>query len=127
MQYPMVNRATIRHIELVKLSDERLLVLCVTSSVVSISARSSWQGRPDDDLRALRSRLLDAALLGRTTAEAAVSLGAMVDALPPPLASFGARVIATLPEMISTDPSTRVVVGGVPNLTRFGDQFGRRP
>ena len=122
VQYPMVNRATIRHIELVKLSDERLLVLCVTSSGRIDQRSIELAGASDDDLALLRSRLLDAAL-GRTTSEAAVSLGAMVDALPPPLASFGARVIATLLEMISTDPSTRVVVGGVPNLTRFGDQF----
>ncbi len=122
VQYPMVNRATIRHIELVKLSDERLLVLCVTSSGRIDQRSIELAGASDDDLALLRSRLLDAAF-GRTTAEAAVSLGAMVDALPPLLASFGARVIATLLEMISTDPSTRVVVGGVPNLTRFGDQF----
>ncbi len=122
VQYPVVNRATIRHIELVKLSDERLLVLCVTSSGRIDQRSIELAGASDDDLALLRSRLLDAAF-GRTTSEAAVSLGAMVDALPPLLASFGARVIATLLEMISTDPSTRVVVGGVPNLTRFGDQF----
>jgi heat-inducible transcriptional repressor len=35
----------------------------------------------------------------------------------------GSVVIATLLELATADPATRVVVGGVPNLTRFGDQF----
>ena len=32
-------------------------------------------------------------------------------------------MVATLLEMMASDPAMRVVVGGVPNLTRFGDQF----
>ena len=36
---------------------------------------------------------------------------------------IGQAAIATLLEMLSSETSSRMVVGGVPNLTRFGDEF----
>ena len=36
---------------------------------------------------------------------------------------MGQAAIATLLEMLSSETSSRVVVGGMPNLTRFGDEF----
>jgi heat-inducible transcriptional repressor len=36
---------------------------------------------------------------------------------------LGEVVVAALLETVTADPSNRVVVGGVPNLTRFSDQY----
>jgi heat-inducible transcriptional repressor len=47
----------------------------------------------------------------------------VLDELPADLRPLGTVMIAALLELITTDPATRVVVGGVPNLTRFSDQF----
>ena len=43
--------------------------------------------------------------------------------LPQSLGGIGQAGIATLLEMLSSETSSRVVVGGVPNLSRFGDEF----
>ena len=39
------------------------------------------------------------------------------------LAVIGQAAIATLLEMLSSEASSRMVVGGVPNLTRYGSEF----
>ena len=50
-------------------------------------------------------------------------LVALTDEVGPELRPLAAVVGAALIDIVSADPATRVVVGGVPNLTRFGDQF----
>ena len=39
------------------------------------------------------------------------------------ISPIGRGCIATLLDMLGSDASSRVVVGGMPNLTRFGDEF----
>ena len=60
---------------------------------------------------------------GNTSSQAAVRLSKLSDELPPTLAVMGQAAIATLLEMVGSETSTRMVVGGVPNLTRFGAEF----
>lgn len=122
VQYPVLSSATIRHVDIVRLSDERGLVMCVHSSGRLEQRMIEIAGVSDDDLSDVRGRLA-ASLVGTTPREAVDRLDKLVDAFPPDIAVFGASVIAILLEIVSSDPSTRVVVAGVPNLTRFGDQF----
>lgn len=122
VQYPLLSSATIRHVEVVQLSDERALVITVNSSG-HIEQRPIELAAPDEaSLDELRHRVNEA-LVGLTPAQAVDRLDTLLDELPPPLAAAGGVVIATLLDMAAADPSARVVVGGVPNLTRFGDQF----
>ncbi len=71
------------------------------------------------DLRAQ----LNAATVGYSTPQAASRLSALVTELPRSMGGIGQAGIATLLEMLSSETSSRVVVGGVPNLSRFGDEF----
>ena len=66
---------------------------------------------------------LNAAAVGHSSSQAAVRLSRLVDDLPPSLAVIGQAAIATLLEMLSSEASSRMVVGGVPNLTRYGSEF----
>ena len=121
VQYPLVSSATIRHVEVVQLSEERALVIVVNSSG-RIEQRSIELVASEVPLDELRSRI-NAALVGLTSAQAVDRLGALAAGLPPALSGAAQVVVASLLEMMAADPSARVVVGGVPNLTRFGDQF----
>lgn len=122
VQYPVLSSAKIRHVDVVRLTGERGLVLCVNSAG-RIEQRPLELGASlDDDLDEVRARLNEA-LVGLTPARAVERLGVLIDQWPERLSPLGSAVVASLLEVISAEPSTRVAVGGVPNLTRFGDQF----
>lgn len=122
VQYPLVSSATIRHVEIIRLSAERVMVIVVTSAGRVEQRLIELAGVTDDVMESLRVRL-NMSLLGLTPPQAVERLGRLLDELSPEDRGAGAVVIATLLDMTASDPSTRVVVGGVPNLTRFGDQF----
>ncbi len=122
VQYPVVSGATIRHVEIVRLTTERALLILVNSAGRVEQRAIETGGAGEAIVVDLRSRL-NAALVGLAPSRAVDRLTALLDEVPPDLRPLGAVVVATLLDMVTADPSTRVVVGGVPNLTRFGDQF----
>lgn len=122
VQYPVMAGATVRHVEIVPLGAERGLVILVNSTG-KVDQRPVDLGTTTPEQAAdLRGRV-SAAIVGLAPAQAVDRLATLLDELPPDLRPLGAIVIASLLDMTTADPSTRVVVGGVPNLTRFGDQF----
>jgi heat-inducible transcriptional repressor len=50
-------------------------------------------------------------------------LSKLSQTLTPALEVIGQAAIATLLEMVSSEASSRMVVGGMPNLTRYGAEF----
>ncbi|GAA2109759.1 heat-inducible transcriptional repressor HrcA [Microlunatus panaciterrae] len=122
VQYPTLSHSTVRHVELVSLSRTRVLLILI-SSTGRIEQRSLELPEYDEEtLSSLRTKL-NATVMGRTTAQAVQQLTSLMAELPQPEDGIGAVCIAGLLEMLSGDTSTRFVVGGVPNLTRFGDEF----
>ncbi|MEO5853680.1 MAG: heat-inducible transcriptional repressor HrcA [Nocardioides sp.] len=125
MQYPSLSGSTVRHVELVSLAPNRLLVVLILSSgrveqrLVDLDAEIG-----EDDLASLRSRVSRAAI-GERIADAITALQALT------VAPAGQRtrvavlpVVTTLVEAMSDHRSDeRVVVGGTANLARFGDSF----
>ncbi|MFV0407493.1 MAG: heat-inducible transcriptional repressor HrcA [Propioniciclava sp.] len=122
VQYPVISSTTVRHVDVVRLAGDRGLVMCVTSAG-SIEQRHIDLGRTtDDDLTLLRHRVSEL-LIGATPREAVDLLAGLAAAFPVLLRPLATTLAATLVELINDEASTRIVVGGVPNLTRFGDQF----
>jgi heat-inducible transcriptional repressor len=122
VQYPTLSRSTVRHLELVALSQSRLMVIVILSSgrveqrLVDLAVTVG-----DDDVADLRARLA-AVVSGRIIADAAVELGT----LEAPAGDEGvqAAVVDVLVEAMSDHRSAeRVAVGGAANLARFGDSF----
>ena len=97
-------------------------MILVNSSGGSTNATVDLGGANEEQLADLRGRL-NAAIVGLPSARLSSGLSLLLDELPPDLHLVATTVVTALIELISADPSTRVVVGGVPNLTRFGDQF----
>jgi heat-inducible transcriptional repressor len=126
VQYPTLSRSTVRHVELVPLTDTRLLVVLILSTgrveqrLVELPAALG-----DDDLAGLRVRVAGA-VIGSVIADASQAL----TELPHPPGAGDAdrvvqeRVVETLVEAMSDHRSaSRVAVGGAANLARFGDSF----
>ncbi len=122
VQYPILSGATVRHLEIVTLSPERGLLILVNSAGKVDQHPVDLGGAAPEVVADLRGRL-NAALVGLTPTRAVERAGALVDELPADVRALGAAVIAALLEVTTADPSTRVVVGGVPNLARFSDQY----
>jgi heat-inducible transcriptional repressor len=122
VQYPTLSHSTVRHVELVALSSSRLLLILITSTG-RIEQRAIGVPEHDDETVAELRAHLNAAAVGNSSSHAAVRLSKLVDELPPSLKIIGQAAIATLLEMVSSETSSRMVVGGMPNLTRFGAEF----
>jgi heat-inducible transcriptional repressor len=121
VQYPTLSRSTVRHVELVALSETRLLVVLILSTG-RVEQRLVELGIPLDDeqLASLRSRVSRAAT-GEIIAEASAALH---DSVGPGDSEALAKVVETLVEAMSDHRSTeRLAVGGAANLARYGDSF----
>ena len=122
MQYPVTSSATVRHLELVSLSADRVLVVVILSSGTVEQRTIELPAHDEQDLLVLRDRI-GTAVVGHPVAEAADLLSQMVEHTHPDATSHTAAVTAAVLEVLATDTSSRVVVAGVPNLTAFGAQF----
>ncbi len=122
VQYPLVSTAVIRHVDLVRLHADRGLVVLVTSTGRVTQAHADLPLEADDDQVRLASARLAALVRGLTAAEAGRVLARLQDepTTEGAVLTAGADAVRAL---LAHDLTTRVVVGGVQNLTRFGDQF----
>jgi heat-inducible transcriptional repressor len=122
VQYPTISHSIVRHVEMVALSSTRVLLILITSTGRIEQRVLELPGHDDGVLAELRAHL-NTATVGHPSSQAAVRLSALATELPTALDQVGPAAIATLLEMLSSETSSRVVVGGMPNLTRFGDEF----
>jgi heat-inducible transcriptional repressor len=130
VQYPTLSRSTVRHIELVALAPQRLLVVLILSTG-RVEQRVVETPTPvlDDDLARLRTRL-NLAATGEVIADAVSALQALDEPAPGDPADGGApdpttsTVAGVLADAMSDHRSDgRVAVGGAANLARYGDHF----
>jgi heat-inducible transcriptional repressor len=119
VQYPTLSRSTVRHVELVALAPNRVLVVLILSTG-RVEQRLVELEQPisDDDLADIRTAV-HRAVIGETIAAALTALRG-VDQGGAALST----VVATLVDAMSDHRSDeRVVVGGTANLARYGDSF----
>lgn len=122
VQYPIAQSALIRRVDLIRLSTERAMVIIVNSTG-KIEQRTIELHQTDDaELFALQD-FLNANTVGLPSSEAAKALSAALEVGHPIATAMNAPLLALVLEMLMSDPTTRVAVGGVPNLAGFGDQF----
>ena len=122
VQYPALTHSTVRHVEVVSLSTSRLLLILITSSGRIEQRAIELPEHDEQALVELRAQL-NAATVGRSPAEAAGRLNTVLDVAPSALQSIAHTAVAALLEMLSSEASSRMVVGGMPNLTRYGSEF----
>ncbi|NNG21125.1 heat-inducible transcriptional repressor HrcA [Naumannella sp. ID2617S] len=120
VQYPVLSATTLRHVEVVSLTPDRVLLIVINSAGRVEQRTVELPGHGEDDLAVLKTRLNDS-VVGRTPADAAHELSRLSSLVGSEEQSRTQVAIAALLEVLGTGASTRVVVGGVPNLTRLGD------
>jgi heat-inducible transcriptional repressor len=127
VQYPMLSRSTVRHVELVELTETRLLIVLILSTG-RVEQRLVEHTTPLDErlLAALRTRIAET-VMGKSIAEATDALRALAAPLDASSQRGGdptETVVESLVEALSDHRSSeRVAVGGAANLARFGDSF----
>ncbi len=129
MQYPSLTRSTVRHIELVPLGSDRLLVVVIvntgrveqrivgTDSDLVSQAGESFVAR-------LRSEL-NSEVASRPFLEASGRLSALADRFEPADRDTVRAVARALDEALLEEREERVVLAGTSNLARFGPDFPR--
>jgi heat-inducible transcriptional repressor len=126
VQYPILARSTVRHVELVALTPTRLLAVLILSTGRVEQRLVELPAEVDEDaLVDLRSRVNRAAV-GEVIADAVTALRALPGQLPPqgPSVAVAETVVETLVEAMSDHRSDeRIAVAGASNLARYGDSF----
>jgi heat-inducible transcriptional repressor len=127
VQYPSLARSSVRHVELVPIGGERLLVVLITTTgrveqrVIEVGADLLG----DDDERTLSTLRaeLNRATSGRTLAEAADELSALPGRVDPTLRDLVRRISTALEDSLVEEREERVVLAGTANLARVGPDF----
>lgn len=122
MQYPSSNSTRVRHVELVNLTGDRVLAILIRSTGTIEQHSFSLPDSSEEFLERTKARV-NAAVSDRTPQEAIRALESFLADLPEPQCREVTPVVSVLLQMLAADPSTRVVVGGVPNLTQFGTEY----
>ena len=126
VQYPVAQRAVVRHVDLVPLTTHRLLVIVVQSTGRVDQTMLEIANLDDDRLFGVRARIAQA-IVGRTAAEAAGVLGGLLESIAPEDRPFAGPVLAAVLEAIAAEPASQVVVAGVPNLAGGVFEANLRP
>ncbi|MDQ2876136.1 MAG: heat-inducible transcriptional repressor HrcA [Actinomycetota bacterium] len=116
VQYPSLTRSTVRHIELVPLAPQRLLLVLITDTG-RVEQRSVELPGPvgDDSITHLRA-VLNAYLGGRRLTEVASAVSEMPERINPADRSVAAAVLSVILETLVERHEERVVVAGAANL-----------
>ena len=127
MQYPSLTRSTVRHIELVPLGADRLMVVVIVNTgrveqriVATDGDLTSEAG--ESFVARLRSEL-NAEVASRPFLEASARLSALADRFEPADRDTVRAVARALDEALLEEREERVVLAGTSNLARFGPDF----
>ncbi|WP_116113403.1 heat-inducible transcriptional repressor HrcA [Austwickia chelonae] len=127
MQYPSLTRSSVRHIELVAIGHDRLMVVLIltTGRVEQRIIESDCDLRTvagEEQLADLRSRFNTEAC-GRTLPDAATRLSMLPDDLQPQYRDLARAVVRALDDALVEEREERVVMAGTANLARFSPDF----
>ncbi len=124
VQYPVLSRSTVRHVEAVPLTGTRILLVLILSTG-RVEQRVVELPEPMEEARVadLRTKL-NRTVTGQRLADAADLLGALPEEFEQTQRAQVAVLAAALVEAMSDHRSDeRVAVGGTANLARFGEGF----
>lgn len=123
VQYPSLVQASVRHLDIVALSDTRVLLILIADTG-RVEQRVIELPTPIDDevLAQVRGRLLGA-VTGQRCAELAPALDGVAEEFAADDQPQIVAIIATLLETAVAREEQRIVLGGTANLARYGESF----
>jgi heat-inducible transcriptional repressor len=120
VQYPSLTRSTVRHLEIVGLSETRLMIVLITDTG-RVEQRVIELPHPlaDSDVADLRTAF-NARIAGHPLADAAALVADLPDTVVPSLRASVIAVLSTVLETLVEHVDERVVMAGTANLARGG-------
>ncbi|RXW31257.1 heat-inducible transcriptional repressor HrcA [Propioniciclava flava] len=122
VQYPLFSSATIRHVDVLALGAGRGLVMVVSSSGTIGQRFVPLTDSDEQQVSRIRGRIAEQ-ILDLTHRDAAGRLAVGEDAAESSTADLSGPILDAVRDIVSEEADARVAVAGVPNLTRFGDQY----
>ncbi|PJJ72014.1 heat-inducible transcriptional repressor [Diaminobutyricimonas aerilata] len=124
VQYPSFTRASVRHVELVPLSDTRLMTVLITDRG-QVDQRIVDAGEAVDEafVGELRAKL-NGALAGRSLSEASTALPRIAERFVPERAALVERIGESLLSQVDANRRDKLVMAGAANLARTEADFG---
>ena len=123
VQYPSLRRSALRHLELVPVSDTRLLVVIITDNGrVEQRSLELETGLPEHLVGELRARL-NAAVAGRRLIDLPEPLERMATAFAVGDQPLVHRIIRVVEDTLAEATEERIVMAGTANLARSGTDF----
>ncbi|MGH3970880.1 MAG: heat-inducible transcriptional repressor HrcA, partial [Mycobacterium sp.] len=123
VQYPSLDRSTVRHLELVRLAGMRVMLVLITDTgrveqrIVDLA-----DDIDEGSVAALRTRL-NSCIVGNRVADVPSLLADFVDTEPTENHAAASAIVAVLLASLVERHDDRVVVGGASNLTRLSLDF----
>jgi heat-inducible transcriptional repressor len=126
VQYPSLTRSVIRHVELVPLAPQRLLLVLITDTG-RVEQRTVELPDPiDEDAVTQLRAVLNACLDGRRLTEVAAVVAELPERIQPSDRPTAAAVFSVILESLIERNEEKVVVGAVSNLTTADFSEGLR-
>ncbi|AMB58670.1 heat-inducible transcriptional repressor HrcA [Microterricola viridarii] len=123
VQYPSLSRATVKHVELVRLSENRMLSVLITDSGrVEQRVLDTVIDVSEAQLAGLRATANET-LVGLGMTDAAAAAAGLAAAAPQPLAGLAAVIADTLIDQVLANRADRLVMAGAANLVRTEEDF----
>jgi heat-inducible transcriptional repressor len=120
VQYPTLSRSAVRHLEVVQVAGNRVLLVLITDTgrveQRVVECPVSVDGESVAELRTL----LNSAFVGRKLAEAGSAVSDLIETAPPHLRGLVGAVSASLVETLVEPGEDRLVIGGTANLASSG-------
>lgn len=123
VQYPSLTTARVRHVELVPLTDTRLMTVFITDSG-RVEQRLIDVAAPVDEMLIgeLRAKL-NSALGGLGLSDAATKLTTFVEGFASERRPVVQQIVASLTEQVLANRQDRLLMAGTANLARTEDDF----
>jgi heat-inducible transcriptional repressor len=123
VQYPSLQRATVRHVEVVSMSATRIMVVLITDTG-RVEQRTVEVGSELDDQTVAKLRQsINAVCIGKKLSDIPNEIDAIDRAFGIEVRPVVTALIATLLEMVAEQSEERIVLAGTANLARFHQDF----
>jgi len=123
VQYPLLSRSRVRHIELVPLSTTRVMSVFITDTGRVEQRIIDLASVIDETFLAEVRARLNAVLGGLELAEASSALAGFADQFSPDRRSLVALITSSLTEQIAANRQDKLVMAGTANLVRTEEDF----
>ncbi len=118
VQYPMLARSSVRHIEVVSITPARLMLVLITDTGRVDQRMVDLGDVVNEDAVARLRTQLNSVMVGERLAEASAKVAELPDQASSELRDPMVRICSVLIESLVDHPDERVLLGGTANLTR---------